>query len=336
MEAIFYHGQKKSLFGKTLNVLNTLGVDFSYQNLPNFWPTILLISHRDVIERIRGFKQLNTETGYCRAWIRLTLNERLMSAYLTNIRCERNLLNSFYNRCAFLRDADSLEIVEKFFSKFESMEMVINLPLNSSLLNSCNLKSLKLAGICSWDFELVTSDALTSGFDVASSLEDIPTAVSADEDVCVAEEPIEVQRPPSPDLDEVADDLSRLCQQLDDLVEGKEQIEIKSDEEPKEVKYNQLYEMHLQEANEVNLNLIWNKFESVLTQQDETISQIDVDIEDPNFVSPAQILTHQDLKNLVKQTCKLAPEISLSQQRFQCAACSSSFGLSCTNGVTTK
>lgn len=49
LEAIFIHGLRDS-FSEKMSVL--LGADPDRMPVPNFWPVILIISHRDLIEQV--------------------------------------------------------------------------------------------------------------------------------------------------------------------------------------------------------------------------------------------------------------------------------------------
>lgn len=52
LEAIFIHGLRDS-FSEKMSVL--LGADPDRMPVPNFWPVVLIISHRDLIEQVSTF-----------------------------------------------------------------------------------------------------------------------------------------------------------------------------------------------------------------------------------------------------------------------------------------
>lgn len=104
LEAIFLHGLKDSLLNRVTEVLS--GPDFNAVPQPSFWGPLLVFSHRQIIAQIQTLSQLTTEVGYCRAWIRLALNEGLLASYFGAIKRDNSALKPYYNRSAFIRDTD--------------------------------------------------------------------------------------------------------------------------------------------------------------------------------------------------------------------------------------
>ncbi|XP_076261156.1 pleckstrin homology and RUN domain containing M1 [Rhynchophorus ferrugineus] len=142
VEAIFLHGLKDSLRHKFKRAL----ADVDERPDPNFWSPLLVISHRQIIDQILNLSQITTEVGQCRAWVRLVLNDCLLSSYLLTIRQDLSTLKSFYNTNAYIRDADHLEVAQKFIEGVEAFK-TFTLHSNSSLLNTWPLQSLILSGI---------------------------------------------------------------------------------------------------------------------------------------------------------------------------------------------
>lgn len=135
---------------------------------PNFWPILLIFSHKQFIDQIQSLSQVNKDIGYCRAWIRLLINDGLLSSHLKTIRNDSSALNPYYNRHALLKDHDRLEVAERILEGVESC-IRFKLPFNSSLLNQWTDQPLQMAGI--WTPPL-KSYPIASGVDVASSLSD--------------------------------------------------------------------------------------------------------------------------------------------------------------------
>lgn len=133
---------------------------------PSFWPPVMVISHRDVIQTIQQSKQLNSEVGYCRAWIRLSLNDGLISSYLENMRSNNRSLGSYYHKFAFLRDGNVMEVTIKVLEMLEA-KAKFDIPFNSSLMNEWPTISLDLAGI--WSVAVKSTPVEWAG-DVAGSL----------------------------------------------------------------------------------------------------------------------------------------------------------------------
>ncbi|CAL7941410.1 unnamed protein product [Xylocopa violacea] len=145
LEAVFLHGLKDSLLNRVTEVLS--GPDFDAVPQPSFWGPLLVFSHRQIIDQIQALSQLTTEVGYCRAWIRLALNEGLLASYFCSIRRDNSALKPYYNRSAFIRDTDLVEVAQRLI---ESLDYVrFELACNSSLLNFWSTTPLLLAGIWS-------------------------------------------------------------------------------------------------------------------------------------------------------------------------------------------
>lgn len=134
---------------------------------PSFWSVILLFLHKQVIQEIQNLSQVNTDVGYCRAFIRKAVNETLLSSYLQNIRkSPSKTLKSYYHRHAFLYDTELLETVENLLMGTETF-VEFNLPCNSSLINVWTDQSLQMSGVYSAPMR---SLPIACGEDVAGSI----------------------------------------------------------------------------------------------------------------------------------------------------------------------
>ncbi|KAK9301840.1 hypothetical protein QLX08_005948 [Tetragonisca angustula] len=145
LEAVFLHGLKDSLLNRVTEVLS--GPDFNAVPQPSFWGPLLVFSHRQIIDQIQTLSQLTTEVGYCRAWIRLALNEGLLASYFCSIKRDNSALKPYYNRSAFIRDTDLVEVAQRLIESLDNI--CFKLACNSSLLNSWSNTPLLLAGIWS-------------------------------------------------------------------------------------------------------------------------------------------------------------------------------------------
>lgn len=145
LEAIFLHGLKDSLLNRVTEVLS--GPDFDAMPQPSFWGPLLVFSHRQIIDQIQGLSQVTTEVGYCRAWIRLALNEGLLASYFCSIRRDNSALKPYYNRSAFIRDVDHVEVAQRLIESLDYVQF--DLACNSSLLNFWSTTPLLIAGIWS-------------------------------------------------------------------------------------------------------------------------------------------------------------------------------------------
>ncbi|XP_011875858.1 PREDICTED: pleckstrin homology domain-containing family M member 1 [Vollenhovia emeryi] len=145
LEGIFLHGLKDSLLNRVTEALS--GPDFDAMPQPSFWGPLLVFSHRQIIDQIQALSQVTTEVGYCRAWIRLALNEGLLASYLCAIRRDNSALKPYYNRSAYIRDVDLVEVAQRLIENLDYVRF--ELACNSSLLNFWSTTPLLIAGIWS-------------------------------------------------------------------------------------------------------------------------------------------------------------------------------------------
>lgn len=165
IEAIFLHGLKDSFLWQTVNILVGTGNEMNRRPSPTFWAPLLIFSHKSAIEQIQSMTQINSEVGYCRCWIRQSLNDCLLSSYFSNMRKTPQTLSPYYQRTAFLRDPDFMELAESLIGGLEAC-VSFDLPLNSSLLNQWTDLPLQLSGLYTPSLQ---SYPIASGIDVANS-----------------------------------------------------------------------------------------------------------------------------------------------------------------------
>ncbi|KAH9634195.1 hypothetical protein HF086_001397 [Spodoptera exigua] len=165
LEAVFLHGLKDTFLRKAKNALTG---ESDQQPQPNFWPLILVLSHRQNIDQISSLPQINTEIGQCRAWLRIALNECLLSSYMSTLLKNISAVKPFYNRSAFVCDSEILEVAQKLVEGLETC-VQFNLPINSSLLNYWPEQVLMLAGI--W-VPKIRQAPISAALDVASTITD--------------------------------------------------------------------------------------------------------------------------------------------------------------------
>lgn len=163
IEAMLLHGLKDSLVHRARRVI----ADVDERPEPSFWAPILVISHRQIIDQIVNLSQITTEIGQCRAWIRIALNDCLLSSYLSSMREDSSVIKPYYNSHAYVRDHELLDVAQRLIEGVETFTE-FSLPCNSSLLNTWQLQSLVLAGIWS---PTLRSCPIAAGVDVAQSLQ---------------------------------------------------------------------------------------------------------------------------------------------------------------------
>ncbi|XP_015607483.1 uncharacterized protein LOC107273615 isoform X2 [Cephus cinctus] len=181
LEAMFLHGLKDSLLNRVTEALS--GPDFDAMPQPSFWGPLLVFSHRQIIDQIQGLTQITTEVGYCRAWIRLALNEGLLSSYLSSIRRDNTALKPYYNRSAFIRDTDLVDVAQRLIESLDHVQF--ELACNTSLLNFWSSTPLLMAAIwsppmksCPVSCAVDIAKTITSELTDSDNIEEIETASS--------------------------------------------------------------------------------------------------------------------------------------------------------------
>ncbi|KAH9513386.1 hypothetical protein Btru_034807 [Bulinus truncatus] len=145
LEAVFLHGLKDSVAQKLTAYVGlsvTLPETASGQN---FWNVAAKFTHNDVVAQMQSLSQINTQIGWCRAWVRLALNDGLMQSYLHSMIVDVKTLKYFYHSYAYLRDFEQPGILKNLLTGLMSLEF--KLSYNSSVLNTWNNTTLQIAGL---------------------------------------------------------------------------------------------------------------------------------------------------------------------------------------------
>lgn len=142
LEAIFIHGLKDRLVSKVSAV-------FSNNNdkmpEPNFWPLITVYSHKDVLSQINHLTQINTDVGRCRAWLRLALNDGLMTSYIEAMVQDKSTLQYYYRSTAYFQDPEQPDIMKTYLEGLAIFDF--QLTYNCVMLNTWSPEPLMMSGI---------------------------------------------------------------------------------------------------------------------------------------------------------------------------------------------
>lgn len=163
LEAIFLHGLKDSLLNRVTEVLS--GPDIDAMPQPSFWGPLLVFSHSQIIDEIQNYKQIISEVGFCRTWIRTALNQGLLSSYLSSIQRDNKALKPYYEITAFIRDNDCIESAKRLIETIE--QTTFDLACNTSLLNYWSSTPLLMAAI--WSPPMKSSPVF-SAVDIAKTI----------------------------------------------------------------------------------------------------------------------------------------------------------------------
>ncbi|XP_076312977.1 uncharacterized protein LOC143226199 [Tachypleus tridentatus] len=142
LEAIFIHGIKDKFATKVSAVLSG-----TVDRMPeiDFWPVVMVCSHKDVLKQIRKLSQITTDVGRCRAWLRMALNEGLITSYVEAILQDKATLHSYYRSTAYLRDLEEPAIMKQYLDGLDVFSF--KLSFDTTVLNSWTRAPLVLAGL---------------------------------------------------------------------------------------------------------------------------------------------------------------------------------------------
>lgn len=85
---------------------------------------------------VLSMTEIKSQIGYARAWVRLTLEKKVLATHLTTLLSRPDLLRSLYKRYAFLRSDDEKE---QFLSYLLSLNVVDYYCFTNTYLNTCKL-----------------------------------------------------------------------------------------------------------------------------------------------------------------------------------------------------
>lgn len=150
-EAVFLHGLKGKPFlnrvlGKSSSSSSVLsGKSNDSESIVDFWSVILILSHNQVSESLAQLNNIKTDIGKCRAWLRLTFNDNLLTSYIEALVNDSSLLHGFYRPSAYLRDIENVNDLRKLMEPLKSCTFQLN--YDYTLLNSWPSETLLLIGI---------------------------------------------------------------------------------------------------------------------------------------------------------------------------------------------
>ncbi|XP_019855820.1 PREDICTED: uncharacterized protein LOC105313847 isoform X2 [Amphimedon queenslandica] len=105
---------------------------FSAGKDPTFWPIVLKISRKQAIEYINRLQYAQTDSGKCRAWIRLAVNECSLESYINVLTHDYQMLSYYYESHAFLRDE---EVVSPFRQLLTGLSQIgFDIPVDTASL----------------------------------------------------------------------------------------------------------------------------------------------------------------------------------------------------------
>lgn len=143
IEAIFLHGLKAKLSSRMSNIFSGKAQNNGFTL--DYWPIVLILCHNEESRNLKQLKNISTDIGRCRAWLRSALNESLFRSYFNTLIYDSSLLNGFYRTSAFIRDSQHTEMMRQLIIDLDNC--VFHLPIDNVDLNYWSNKTLNFLGI---------------------------------------------------------------------------------------------------------------------------------------------------------------------------------------------
>ena len=93
---------------------------------PNFWTFVMVFSHKETLAKIDSLRLVNQDVGRGRAWLRLALNEGLLSSYLSAMSRDKVTAKRHYKREAVVRDTDTLDQMARQVTLRSKLYLIIS------------------------------------------------------------------------------------------------------------------------------------------------------------------------------------------------------------------
>ncbi|KAG8432943.1 hypothetical protein GDO86_017272, partial [Hymenochirus boettgeri] len=177
-EAVLQHGLKKSrgLALTAAAIKQAAGFTSKTETDPVFWVYIKEILSKHELQRFCSLKNINTDIGRGRAWLRCALNEHSLERYVHMLLGDSNRLSFFYEDWSFLLDEERSSMLPTMAAGLNSILFAIN--IDNKDLNGQVKYSPTVSDLLKESTQNVTSLLKESTQGVSSLLKEI-TASSA-------------------------------------------------------------------------------------------------------------------------------------------------------------
>ena len=132
-EKVLNHGALKKgsgnlgIIGKVQELVGTSSSEPSTVSPPGFWSYVKIRLSRHELERYMMLKNVKTESGRGRSWLRSALNEHSLERYMHSLLSDERLLASFYEPWAFLRDVERSSMLPQIASGIGSILFAVTI-----------------------------------------------------------------------------------------------------------------------------------------------------------------------------------------------------------------
>ncbi|XP_071954591.1 sorting nexin-29-like [Antedon mediterranea] len=145
-ETVLMHGLKKSSGNPLSAIKQMTGIQvpsiagIKTETDAVFWPIVKEHLTRHELQRYTSLKNITTDAGRGRAWLRSTLNEHSLERYLHTMQANKQLLSQFYEPWSFILDEERASMLPTMARGLGSILFAIN--IDNEQLNGIKPASL--------------------------------------------------------------------------------------------------------------------------------------------------------------------------------------------------
>ncbi|KAI1896036.1 hypothetical protein AGOR_G00090660 [Albula goreensis] len=177
-EAVLQHGLKKSrgLALTAAAIKQAAGFTSKTEAELSFWFYVKEHLNRHELQRFYSLRQIWSELGRGRAWLRCALNEHSLERYLHMLLADRARLSTFYEDWAFILDEERASMLPTMAAGLNSILFAIN--IDNTDLNGQNRAGPSVTNLLKESTQGVSSLWKESTQGVSTLLREISTATS--------------------------------------------------------------------------------------------------------------------------------------------------------------
>ncbi|XP_067912350.1 sorting nexin-29 isoform X2 [Heterodontus francisci] len=177
-ETVFQHGLRRSrgLALTAAAIKQAAGFANKTETDPVFWYYVKEHLNKHELQRYYSLKNITTDIGRGRAWLRSALNEHSLERYMHMLLGDGNLLSVFYEDWSFMREEERASMLPTMAAGLNSILFAIN--IDNQDLNGPNKPVSAVANLLKESTQNVTSLLKESTQGVSTLLKEI-TTVSA-------------------------------------------------------------------------------------------------------------------------------------------------------------
>ncbi|XP_048465460.1 sorting nexin-29 isoform X2 [Rhincodon typus] len=175
-ETVLQHGLRRSrgLALTAAAIKQAAGFANKTETDPVFWYYVKEHLNKHELQRYYSLKNITTDIGRGRAWLRSALNEHSLERYMHMLLADANLLSIFYEDWSFMREEERASMLPTMAAGLNSILFAIN--IDNEDLNGPNKPVSAVANLLKESTQNVTSLLKESTHGVSTLLKEITTA----------------------------------------------------------------------------------------------------------------------------------------------------------------